>query len=64
MVYPLDMSNDGTPTAVLELNAMKTVASVTYYNLMGVESSKPFDGVNIVVTRYSDGSTSTQKVLR
>ncbi len=64
MVYPLDMSNDGTPTAVLELNAMKTVASVTYYNLMGVESSKPFDGVNIVVTRYSDGSISTQKVLR
>ena len=64
MVYPLDMSNDGTPTAVLELSAMKTVASVTYYNLMGVESSKPFDGVNIVVTRYSDGSISTQKVLR
>ena len=64
MVYPLDMSNDGTPTAVLELSALKTVASVTYYNLMGVESKKPFDGVNIVVTRYSDGSISTQKVLR
>jgi hypothetical protein len=58
------MASDGTPTAVLELNAMKTVASVTYYNLMGVESKKPFDGVNIVVTRYSDGSISTQKVLR
>ena len=64
MVYPLDMSNNGTPTAVLELSALKTVASVTYYNLMGVESKKPFDGVNIVVTRYSDGSIMTQKVLR
>ena len=64
MVYPLDMSNDGTPTAVIELNAMKTVVSVTYYNLMGVESRKPFEGINIMVTRYSDGSIMTQKVLR
>ena len=64
MIYPLDMSDDGTPTAVIELNGMKTVTSVSYYNVMGVESSTPFDGINIVVTRYSDGSTSTVKVLR
>ena len=42
----------------------KTVAGVKYYNLMGVESNEPFNGVNIVVTRYTDGSISTQKVLK
>jgi hypothetical protein len=31
---------------------------------MGVESNKPFDGLNIVVTTYSDGSRSSRKVLR
>lgn len=64
IIYPLDMSNGGTPTAVIELNATKNVVSERYYNLMGVESSKPFEGVNIVVTRYNDGSISTHKVLR
>ena len=64
VIYPLDMSNGGTPTAVIELNATKNVVSEHYYNLMGVESSKPFEGVNIVVTRYNDGSISTRKVLR
>ena len=42
----------------------KTVADVKYYNLMGVESNEPFNGVNIVVTRYTDGSISTSKVLK
>ena len=40
------------------------VAAVTYYNLMGVPSSKPYSGMNIMVTRYEDGTTTTQKVLR
>ena len=64
VLYPLDIKDGGTWTAVVEKNAPKTVVGVSYYNLMGVESKKPFDGVNIVVTRYSDGSTSTTKVLR
>ena len=37
---------------------------VTYVNPQGMQSNKPFDGVNIVVTRYSDGTTSTSKVIR
>lgn len=41
-----------------------TVASVRYYNLMGVESDQPFDGLNIVVTTYSDGSRTSKKILR
>ncbi len=40
------------------------VVSTTYYNLQGMQSSQPFQGINIVVTRYSDGTYSTQKVMR
>ena len=40
------------------------VVSTTYYNLQGMQSSQPFEGINIVVTRYSDGTYSTQKVMR
>lgn len=42
----------------------KTVKSVTYYNLTGVNSSKPFNGMNIVVTTYTDGTTSTAKMIK
>ena len=51
-------------TAVEELNATKTISSVAYYNLAGQKSSQPVDGVNIVVTTYSDGSTTTAKVIK
>ena len=44
--------------------ADKTVAGVKYYNLTGIESSKPFNGINIVVTTYSDGTISTTKVVK
>ena len=42
----------------------KTVANVKYYNLMGVESATPFQGVNIVVTTYDDGTRSSRKVIK
>ena len=42
----------------------KAVAGVMYYNLAGMQSNEPFSGVNIVVTRYTDGSISTAKVLK
>lgn len=42
----------------------KPVESVTYVNSQGMTSDKPFDGVNIVVTRYTDGTTRTTKVVR
>ena len=40
------------------------VVSVTYVNAQGMQSDKPFDGLNIVVTRFSDGTTTTTKVVR
>ena len=63
-LYPLDMSEDPVPTAVRETLMPKTVIGVTYFNLMGQESSHPYEGINIVVTRYSDGSTSAVKIMR
>ena len=51
-------------TSVEELSATKTVSSVAYYNLAGQQSAQPVDGVNIVVTTYSDGSTTTAKVIK
>lgn len=42
----------------------KTIDKVIYVNMTGVESDTPFNGVNIVVTRYTDGSITTGKVVR
>lgn len=58
-------SVDRIITAVNELyGAGVEPVSVTYVNAQGMQSSKPFDGINIVVTRYSDGSTTTSKIVR
>lgn len=51
----------GSATGVSDVDASREVAGVTYYNVAGVAQSTPFDGVNIVVTRYTDGTTSTVK---
>ena len=51
------------PTGIIEINAANEV-SKTYINAQGMKSDKPFDGINIVITRYSDGSTKTTKVVR
>ncbi len=53
----------GIPTAVENITS-REVVGVKYYNVAGIESDKPFQGVNIVVTRYSDGSTTTTKILK
>ena len=52
------------PTAIFEIMGGREVVGVTYVNSLGQMSDQPFEGVNIVVTRYSDGSTSTTKVLK
>ena len=48
---------------VNELNINNEV-SKTYYNALGIPSDKPYDGVNIVVTRYSNGATTTSKLVK
>lgn len=56
--------NMGIITGIDEAKlANKTISGVDYYNVAGVKSEKPFDGVNIVVTRFNDGTTMTQKMI-
>ena len=51
-------------TAINELFNGRVPVETIYYNSLGMQSNEPFDGINIVVTRYSDGTTSTTKVMR
>ena len=67
LIYPLDLTGSTSYTSIPDVpsvEADKTVVSVHYYNLMGQESKSPFDGINIVVTRYKDGSFTSKKILK
>ncbi len=55
--------NNTVPTGVNDINS-KAVKSVKYVNIAGVESNKPFDGVNIMVTTYTDGTKAATKVIK
>lgn len=55
---------DGVVTGVAQLTTSGDVQGVTYYNVAGAASSQPWQGVNIVVTRYSDGTSTTTKVVK
>ncbi len=59
-----DALTSDIPTSINGVESYRQVVSEKYYNAAGAESDTPFKGVNIVVTRYSDGSTSTVKVLK
>ena len=45
-------------------DANKQVASRRYFNVAGQEAAEPFEGVNIVETTFTDGTKSTEKVVR
>ena len=60
----LGITQQGKTTAISVVDAAKSVESVSYFNLAGVESSTPFQGVNIEVKKYTDGSKTTSKVVR
>lgn len=64
VVYPLYLDANKVATGVNDVNSAKEVKGVSYFNMMGVESAQPFDGVNIMVTTYTDGTSSAAKVLR
>ena len=51
-------------SSVVETLTEKTINNVKYYNVAGMESNVPFEGVNIKVVTYSDGTTSTSKVMK
>lgn len=52
------------PTGIETVETAKSVKAVKYYNLAGVESAQPFDGVNIVVKEYTDGSRAASKIVK
>ena len=54
--------NDGSGIEIV--NADKQVAAIRYINVAGQESEQPFDGVNIIVTTYTDGTSTTVKVFK
>jgi hypothetical protein len=62
-VYPTDLNPD-VPTAINGVVVNGNVKSVKYVNVAGMVSDVPFQGVNIVVTEYTDGSRTTTKMLK
>lgn len=62
IAYALDAAS--VTTGVNDVNSAAQVQSVRYYNVAGMESETPFEGVNMVVTKYADGSTKTTKVVK
>ena len=66
-VYPICLNGDYV-TAIETINAdkaggLRTLKATRYYNMMGVESSTPFQSVNIIVKEYSDGSRESSKAI-
>lgn len=59
-----DFEHSTIVTGVDDMNANKQVSSVRYYSISGAESNAPVDGINIVVTNYTDGTTSTTKLIK
>ena len=69
VIYPANLSGDDN--IVTGINGVYTdgyrgeVVSVEYVNGLGMTSDKPFQGVNIVVTRYSNGThTAVKKIFK
>ena len=61
---PLVMTiKKNTPEAIEAIN-MENVKAVRYYNVAGVESLTPFQGVNIVVREMTDGTKNVTKMMK
>ena len=55
--------NDGTITGVDDIDADE-VDSVTYYNLQGIPSNTPYQGINIIRVLYKNGKIETRKEIQ
>ena len=64
VVYPTIITEDNVHVGVENLKGDQNVVSVQYVNVAGQVATTPFEGVNMVVTRYADGSTKTTKVIK
>ncbi len=59
----LKVDDEGIVTGIDNVTS-KAVANVKYYNMAGIESYVPFQGINIEVTTYTDGSRTTRKIMK
>lgn len=59
-----DEPNTSIPTGISTIAGSAQVESVRYINVAGMESDKPFAGMNIVVTRYNNGTTTITKMIK
>lgn len=65
VVYPFNLEEigsvvDGIVTGIDTIDSAM-VKSVKYYNMLGVESDTPHEGVNIIVTTMDNGTKKTSK---
>lgn len=53
-----------TGTGIEALTTGKAVKSIRYFNVAGQEAAEAFQGVNIVVVNYQDGTKAVTKVVK
>lgn len=63
-VITVKFPEEGIHTGIDGVDCDKQVKSVSYYNNMGQMSDKPFNGINIIVTTYTDGTHSSTKMIK
>ena len=56
-------AKEETPTGIDEMMNGKTIAGVRFFNMAGQEMSE-VNGMTIIVTTYTDGTTSAVKVMK
>lgn len=65
VLQPTSITLPATPTGVDDVKvANREVKAVKYVDVVGRVSDRPFEGLNIIVTEYTDGSVETVKVLK
>ena len=62
-VYVDNIRLENLPISAIDDITAGSVLSVKYVDLSGRVSNRAFDGVNIVVTTYNDGTVKTAKVI-
>lgn len=69
VVYPISMTQitseeNNVVTGVSTVGGDRVAVSRQYVNVAGVRASQPWNGVNIVITTYSDGTTTATKIVK
>ena len=58
-IYNVDQNQGNVVEAVIE----KKIKEISYYNMMGQQMDEA-NGLTIVVTVYTDGTTAVSKIIR